>query len=199
MTKIILKNKFLVTMVLCFTLALSCLNAFAWGHGGHGGGRYYWHGDRWWGSGWFGFDVAVSTLAIGAVVEGLPYGYTTVVVGGVPYYYYENAYFRPYPAGGYVVVQQPVGYYQVAQSPTIVQSATPIVAQQPAVVAEPAAATSNAVSLDIQEEFTVNIPNARGGYTPVTLKRSRNGFIGPQGEFYPEFPKVRLLKVMYGK
>ena len=26
-----------------------------------------------------------------------------------------------------------------------------------------------------------------------------NGFIGPQGEFYPDFPRVEQLKVMYGK
>ena len=94
MTKTIFKNKLWVTViVLCFALALSTSNAFAWGyghggHGGHGGGRYYWHGGRWYEPGWFGFDVAVSALAIGAIVEGLPYGYTTVVVGGAPYCYY---------------------------------------------------------------------------------------------------------------
>ena len=47
--------------------------------------------------------------------------------------------------------------------------------------------------------FTVNIPNDHGGYTAVIIKRSGNGFIGPQGEFYPEFPKVFQLKIMYGK
>ena len=50
-----------------------------------------------------------------------------------------------------------------------------------------------------QDIFTVNIPNTRGGYTPVALKRSGSGFIGPQGEYYTEFPKVEQLKVMYGK
>ena len=48
-------------------------------------------------------------------------------------------------------------------------------------------------------EFTVNIPNDHGGYTAVIIKRSGNGFTGPQGEFYPEFPKVSQLRVMYGK
>jgi hypothetical protein len=47
--------------------------------------------------------------------------------------------------------------------------------------------------------FTVNIPNEHGGYTAVIIKRSANGFVGPQGEFYPEFPKVSQLKIMYGK
>lgn len=49
------------------------------------------------------------------------------------------------------------------------------------------------------DEFTVNVPNDRGGYTAVVIKRSGNGFTGPQGEFYPEFPKVSQLKIMYGK
>ena len=49
------------------------------------------------------------------------------------------------------------------------------------------------------EYFTVNIPNYKGGYSPVTLTRSGAGFIGPQGEYYPEFPKIKQLKEMYGK
>jgi hypothetical protein len=48
-------------------------------------------------------------------------------------------------------------------------------------------------------EFTINIPNNHGGYTAVVLKKSGTGYVGPQGEFYPEFPKVFQLKMMYGK
>jgi hypothetical protein len=47
-------------------------------------------------------------------------------------------------------------------------------------------------------EFTVNIPNKHGGYTAVVIKRSGIGFIGPQGEYYPEFPKVFQLEIIYG-
>jgi hypothetical protein len=47
--------------------------------------------------------------------------------------------------------------------------------------------------------ITLNIPNDKGGYTAVVIKRSGNGFIGPQGEFYSDFPKVSQLKIMYGK
>jgi hypothetical protein len=50
-----------------------------------------------------------------------------------------------------------------------------------------------------QKEFTVNVPNDHGGYTTVLIKRSGNGFVGPQGEYYPEFPKISQLKLMYGK
>jgi hypothetical protein len=49
------------------------------------------------------------------------------------------------------------------------------------------------------DQFTVNIPDKNGGYTAVVIKRSGNGFTGPQGEYYPEFPKVFQLEIMYGK
>jgi hypothetical protein len=49
------------------------------------------------------------------------------------------------------------------------------------------------------DDITLNIPNAAGGYTSVMIKSSGKGFIGPQGEFYPEFPRVSALKVIYGK
>ena len=60
--------------------------------------------------------------------------------------------------------------------------------------APPAAPATNPDDL-----FTVNIPNSQGTYTAVTLRRSGNGFVGPQGEFYTEFPRVEQLKAMYGK
>ena len=71
------------------------------------------------------------------------------------------------------------------------------VVQQPVTVIEPSAVIDNQdQSLD---SFTVNIPNDKGGYTAVIIKKSGNGFTGPQGEFYPKFPTVAQLKVMYGK
>ena len=51
----------------------------------------------------------------------------------------------------------------------------------------------------IQESLTVNIPNSRNGFTSVTLRRSGNGFIGPQGEYYSEHPTIDQLKTLYGK
>jgi hypothetical protein len=46
---------------------------------------------------------------------------------------------------------------------------------------------------------TVNVPNENGSYTAVVLKRSGNGFVGPQGEYYDQVPTVYQLKAMYGK
>ncbi len=65
----------------------------------------------------------------------------------------------------------------------------PVVVAQPVPVVVPAAT----------DTLSVNIPNDNGGYTVVILKRSGNGFVGPQGEFYPGFPRISQLKAMYGK
>jgi len=46
--------------------------------------------------------------------------------------------------------------------------------------------------------FTVNIPNAQGGYTAVVIQQSGTGYVGPQGEYYPQFPSVAQLQAMYG-
>jgi|GEM_PF-2213895 len=46
--------------------------------------------------------------------------------------------------------------------------------------------------------ITVNIPNHwGGGYTSVVLKRSGKGYVGPQGEYYTEFPTVAELETRY--
>ena len=75
----------------------------------------------------------------------------------------------------YYYRQLPEGGYVVVSAPVIVQPQS----QMPGM-------------------STVNIPNSRGGYTSVTLRRSGNGFVGPQGEYYPNYPSVEQLRVMYG-
>ena len=175
-----------VILILTLALALPCSDAFAQRHGGGGygwggGGRHYYSGGSWYRHGWLGFDIVVSALAIGALIDSLPPRYSTVVVGGVPYYYSDNYYYQPYPYGGYVVVPPPV----LAQPVVVAPQATATTLAQP----QPQA----------QEESTINIPNARGGYTAVTLKKAGNGYVGPQGEYYSDNPTVEQLKVLYGK
>jgi hypothetical protein len=101
-----------------------------------------------------------------------------------PYSYYINEYGSP-------------GYRGYATLSGVDEVTTPVIVPVPASVRQvkplPAAAD------DQPNEITVNIPNDHGGYTPVVIKRSGKGFAGPQGEFYPEFPKVSQLKVMYGR
>ena len=48
-------------------------------------------------------------------------------------------------------------------------------------------------------DFIVNIPNSHGGFNAVVIKRSGYGFRGPNGEYYPEFPKIFQLEILYGK
>ena len=48
-------------------------------------------------------------------------------------------------------------------------------------------------------EITVNIPNIHGGYNAVVIRKSGDGFVGPQGEYYPEFPKIFQLQMKYEK
>ncbi|MBF0493714.1 MAG: hypothetical protein HQL28_01115 [Candidatus Omnitrophica bacterium] len=192
----ILKNKVLLILVAAaLALAVSSRDVYAWGgHGGHGGGhgdRYYWHGGRWHNSSWFWFDVGITALAVGAIAASLPPYYTTVYVGGVPYYYYDGIYYRPCPAG-YVVVPAPapVPAALVEPMPVVIQQTQPAAPQESVNAAQPAAQG---------ESFTVNVPNYKGGYTPITLTRSGSGFTGPQGEYYAEFPKIKQLKEMYGR
>lgn len=76
---------------------------------------YFWHGSPFyfWGGIWYapgpvGFVVVrpPAGLAIGV----LPPYYTTVWIGGIPYYYADNAYYTWSPeANGYVVVEPPAG------------------------------------------------------------------------------------------
>jgi hypothetical protein len=119
-------------------------------------------------------DYVTVAAPIGAIVYSIPGGCNRVVYGGVSYYTYDDVYYRPVSGG-----------YQVVEPPSVFES-------QPAAVY---AAPSNRS----QDAFTVNIPNANSGYTAVTLKRSGSGYVGPQGEFYAEFPPIEQLRAMYGK
>ena len=108
-----------------------------------------------------------------------PSNYQPVVVNGATYYLNNGVYYI-YTQYGYQAVATPGGV-----TVPVVQSAT--------VTAASAASTAP------DDSFTINIPNNKGGFTAVVLKKSGNGFIGPQGEFYSEFPKVSQLQVVYGK
>jgi len=166
-----------------------------WHDGGHGG----WHGHS-----YVGVNIGVWP---GSYYYGYPYydypyyaqpyyprevlvsssSYQPVVINGVTYYVNNGVYYN-YTAYGYQAVATPVG---VVAAPTAVPATAPIV-QADAVTVTPS-------SVNTDDSYTVNIPNGKGGYNAVLLKRSGNGFIGPQGEFYAEFPKVSQLQLMYGK
>ena len=105
------------------------------------------------------------------------------------------------------VVNVPVPTYGPlpAQAPSVPSASMPALAPLPPLppLPAPGAALENTPAADAAGAtnglFVVNIPNAKGTYPPVAIRRSGSGFVGPQGEFYTEFPHVEQLKLMYGK
>ncbi|OGF50876.1 MAG: hypothetical protein A2231_08685 [Candidatus Firestonebacteria bacterium RIFOXYA2_FULL_40_8] len=167
MLKNFLKLRVVLGVFLVFTLLYSSeVFSFSRGNGGHYYNRGSWYRQR-----WFWFDAVIPILAIGAIVRTLPSGYTTVIVRGNRYYYYDNVYFQPYNNYGYLVVEAPSLVIPVPPKPTVIAP---------------------------KDVTTINIPNSKGGYTPVIIKKVKEGFTGPQGELYKEFPTVEELKVLYG-
>jgi hypothetical protein len=188
------------------------------GWSGYRGGRGW--GGRGWGWGTGGF-VAGALLGAAAASAASQPQYVVTYVNGAPYYMYNGVYYQMDAAGRYYMVPAPVVYAQptVIQLPAAIEK-QPAALQQmpmqqatlaPAPVQAPAseqapspaqtAVTAPAEKPEAQAQgtFTVNIPNSKGGYTSVTLKKMGKGYVGPQGEFYTEFPKVEHLKEMYGK
>ncbi len=46
--------------------------------------------------------------------------------------------------------------------------------------------------------ITVWITNSNGSLTSVNLRKSGPGFVGPRGEWYPNMPKEKQLRMVYG-
>jgi len=196
--KIFLKNV-LIVLLLGAAVCVQSTNAFAQpGMGGPGGhlheGRpeavhmnredimvgdvhYRYHDGRFYRPVFFGlFEILVNVPPVGAIVTVLPAGHKIVIVGGATYYYYDNVYFMAHPSG-----------YAVVAAPIAVSSVT----------------VSSPVTIETQkasgETVIINIPNVNGSYTPVTLVKQKDGYVGPQGEYYPGHPTVEQLRVLYGK
>ena len=51
---------------------------------------------------------------------------------------------------------------------------------------------------DMASSVVINVQNSNGSYTPVTLRRAGNQYIGPRGEYYSALPTEKQLKVAYG-
>ena len=131
-------------------------------------------------------EYVVVNAPVGAVVTTIPTGYQAVMMNGATYY----------SVNGVNYVQVANGY-QVVAVPGAVNVATVVSPAVPVMVAPPASPQPMASPSD--DTFTINIPNGHGTYTAVNLRRSGSGFVGPQGEFYTEFPRVDQLKAMYGR
>jgi len=191
------QNRLIVAAAAVVMVALLCSGAFAWGRGGGGfggahfghgyGGGYYYHGYYGWpyyGPWWPG--VTVVTPSIGAYVAYLPDGYSTIVIGNDRYYCSNGVYFQPY-SDGYVVVSPP------AQNVTVSEQG----ASANAVVETKSLASTPAV-IHSSDTVSVGVPNAKGGFTSVKLIKQKDGYLGPQGEFYKGHASVDQLKALYG-
>ncbi len=139
--------------------------------------RYRYHDGRFYKSIFFGlFEISVDIPPAGAVVTVLPIGHKIIIIEGATYYYYDNVYYMAV-SSGYVVVPAPAVKPNVAVVPTD-------------------AIQSQKIS---EGTAVINIPNSNGSYTPIILVKHKDGYIGPQGEYYPGHPTIDQLRVLYGK
>lgn len=112
----------------------------------------------------------VITAPRGAIVAALPERHKVIIYDNTDYYYYNSTYY----------VKQPQGYAVVTPPPSVV--------------------SSNSSAAEAPEKtVVVQVPNPNGSYIPVTLQKYSDGYTGPNGEFYPEYPTVDQLKAMYAK
>ena len=51
---------------------------------------------------------------------------------------------------------------------------------------------------ELASTVVINVQNSNGSYTPVTLRRAGNQYVGPRGEYYSALPTEAQLKVAYG-
>jgi hypothetical protein len=159
--------------------------------GGHDGGHHDYHGHGGGVNVGFNFGVWPDTYYYGGpyypagdVLVSSPV-YEPVVVNGTTYYLNNGTYYI-YTSSGYQPIAPPAEEQpQDSQPPPLTQPAPTVTAAAPADTGSDA-------------DITVNIPNKKGGYTAVTLKKSGNGYVGPQGEFYAQFPKISQLEAIYG-
>jgi hypothetical protein len=59
-------------------------------------------------------------------------------------------------------------------------------------------AVQSTQAVDLTDSYTINVPNSHGGYTAIIIKKSGGGYVGLQGEYYSEFPRVSQLRAVYG-
>lgn len=160
-----------------------------WGqreHINYQGKNYDYHEGRFYTSGLFGAILDLVMPPRGIVINNLPTGCRTIIMGGTAYYEYENIYYQPCP-GGYTVVQPPAVVNPYVSSPVVYAPPSNMVV--PSVQPQPSGGGT----------IIVNVPTATGGTVAITLIRYSNGFTGPQGEFYPNFPSTEELSARYAR
>lgn len=166
--------------ILIFIIVGANTEAMAWygsGYHGYGGyGRFYhphFRGGFYIGDTWFASP--------------------SIEVAGIPYYYYSGVYYTPTNGGALVAVPSPVAEQTVVPAPN-----TPSGTVSTTTTKAPAKVETN-TDRKSNDTITINVPNTGKGFTPVKLIKTEKGYIGPQGELYPDHPTVTELKTLYGK
>jgi hypothetical protein len=148
-------------------------------------------------------------------VRMVPRPYRGVIVTGLTYYYHQGMFYRPGPSG-YVIVRAPLGAV-VPDLPPLCQTVyindetyyttdTVYYTKAPGgytVVTQPIVITAESEYQNThpsnKDTVIIHIPNRNDSYTPVVLQKTKKGYIGPQGELYPEYPTVAQLEVLYAR
>jgi hypothetical protein len=166
----------------------------------------------------------------GVVVETIPVGYKIIPYGNTTYYYYDRVYYEKQPTGYTVVTPPPQAV--AANAPAVEAPEKSIIVQVPnpngsfvpvtlykysdgyvgpkgehyadyptvdQLKAMYSVSSASAEPAPAEEELSFDVPNANGSFTKVTLLKSKDGYVGPEGEFYPKKPTMEQLKVMYSK
>ncbi len=196
----------IILMLGIFGLSIST-TAYAWGDRDRSPASH--HSDR------YDRDHH-SSYPYGKIEFGLPHGSITIVLGSGQYYYGKGRFYKK-SHKGYVIVPAPrheivyriptgcrrivrgndvyytydgIYYKKLPRGFEIVDTPDFVVVESNRTIVNPSIERMNDV-------VTVNVPNSRGGYTEVILRKSGNGYVGPQGEFYSEFPSIEQLRIMY--
>ncbi len=127
------------------------------------------------------------------------------------FYFTERPYYRPVQVFSYVNIAPPVEYSTQAPSIGGFVDSLPagylsitingvLYAVYQGVFYEQVSSGYQAVDIStlvFNGPFSLGILNSGGVYIQIPMKAVGNGFIGPQGEFYPQFPPIRQLRAMY--
>lgn len=123
----------------------------------------------------------------------LPRYARTVWHNNLRYYHHNDVYYR-HSDCGYYRVSAPVihEYKTVYKSRPVVKEVYKSEPRTKEIYVDDS--TESGV-----DEFVINIKDSRGEYVGVKIKKYHHGYLGPQGEYYDEFPEVAQLKAMYVK
>ena len=137
-----------------------------------GGKRYHYHDGVFYHKDHHNY-IAVPA-PIGAHITHLPHGSHMYYIDGVPYYTYNDVYYE-HTRKGYEVIHKP--YSKRAKGAKVANKHR---------------------NNELEDSITLSIRNGEGGYISITVKPSGDGYVGPQGEYYDEFPKIDHLRMIYG-